>query len=509
MTNGRSRIYMYSHILIAILLAGGFSNMIAEHFSAVLPTWLFANEPGAEALLPKSFLIVQIAAFVFYILAVRFWVRPVHLLFAKGRTDMEELTRRRINGIYKFIITVSVLTSAVCIVLAIPMSYRFTGSFSFGVFLSHIVFPTLVGAYYTVYLTILYLEPYLFSRVIPQLYKDEELFRMKGGATLSIRLKLWLMVINLVVIPMLLVSASIVQNKASFVGIFSPPVGVIFMALIYILGYCEVLYKSITQPLSELVRKMERVAQGDFTVKTRIYSNDEIGMIKGHFNQMLDELAERERLKDTFGKYVSVEIAKQLMGSGKIELGGENIEATIVFSDIRNFTSMSEKMTPKDLIEFLNSYFSYITTPIMDHNGVINKFIGDAVMAVFAPQFGSEDHVNDALRAVLAMRDKLDEFNDKSAREARIRFGVGLHTGVLVAGNVGTEKRLEYTLIGDTVNIASRIESANKSLDSTILISKDAYDKAGPEVKRDLKFEKCENIVIRGKEKPLTLYKVK
>ena len=113
------------------------------------------------------------------------------------------------------------------------------------------------------------------------------------------------------------------------------------------------------------------------------------------------------RDRGRLGKFVSVEIAKQLIGSGKIRLGGENMEATILFSDIRNFTTMSSKMPAEDVVHFLNDYFSHITVPIAENNGVINKFIGDAVMAVFTPQFGSKDHVDDALHAALGMREAL------------------------------------------------------------------------------------------------------
>lgn len=508
MSESKPKVHIYNHTIVAVILAAVCSIAIAQHFAAVLPNWLYEDPLAHEEFTPDWLAMIHLALFLIYLTAAKLWNRPVHLYLNEGREELKDLARKRINGFYRFFILLSVIVTVAEQALSIPVAYMKTGSMPPQLLFGYFLIPSVLGTYYFIYLVILYLEPYIFNKVVPRLYEGEELFRLKKGATLSIRLKLWLLVISLVVVPMLLVSASVLQHQEHFTAIWPAPVAFVLVALTYILGYCEVLYKSITQPLDELVRKMERVARGDFSVKTRVYSDDELGRIKGHFNIMLDDLAERERLKDTFGKYVSVEVAKQLIESGKIELGGENIEATIIFSDIRNFTSMSEKMSPKDVVEFLNTYFSYITTPIMDHNGVINKFIGDAVMAVFAPQFGSEDHVDDALKAVLDMRGKLDEFNEKSAMDARISFGVGLHTGVLVAGNVGTETRLEYTLIGDTVNIASRIESQNKKLDSTILISQDAYDRAGPEVRKKATFEKCENIRIRGKEKPLTLYKV-
>jgi len=280
------------------------------------------------------------------------------------------------------------------------------------------------------------------------------------------------------------------------------------VAVVFILGYCEMLYRSITWPLTELATKMRRGSEGDFEAKTSVLSDDEFGRIKGHFNVMVRDLAERERIRDTFGKYVSGEIAKQLIGSGKIELGGESIEATILFSDIRNFTSMSETMSAPEVVSFLNDYFAKITVPIMEHRGVINKFIGDAVMAVFAPQFGSEAHADDCFQAILGMRKALEEYNMRRHKDDAIRFGVGVHTGLLVAGNIGTEKRLEYTLIGDTVNIASRIESQNKELDSTVLVSKEFFEKVSAERTEGHAFERFEDIRVKGKEKTLTLFKL-
>ncbi len=234
--------------------------------------------------------------------------------------------------------------------------------------------------------------------------------------------------------------------------------------------------------------------------------NDGIGELKAYFNDMVEGLAERERLKDTFGRYVSVEVAKRLMESGAISLGGESIEATVLFSDIRDFTPMSEAMPPQELVRFLNSYFSHVTVPIAEHRGMINKFIGDAVMAVFAPQFGSSAHVDDAVRAALGMREKLATFNALEKKD--VRFGVGVHVGGLVAGNIGTEKRLEYTVIGDTVNIASRIESQNKEQGSVILISEAAYERLSPALKGSLKAERRDAVRLKGKEKPMALYAI-
>lgn len=481
-------LHIYAQTLFAFVLAFFGSAIFGAHLSSLMPARV---EPGP---LGGSLSVLFDLSRLLYLPAMLWWVRPIHLYVSTQRPELKALARRRASGLYRFVVALSA-------VWAVP-----------SLLIGGAGFPALLRsateAYYLAYLGILCLEPYLFTRVMPALYEGPELFERKSGATLSIRLKLWLMVGSLVVVPMLLVSATLVKHHRSLAAIWPVPLSIVIVALCYIIGYCEVLYQSITRPLAELVRKMELVAAGDFTVRTSVLSEDELGRIKAHFNDMVEGLAERERLRDTFGRYVSVEVAKQLMKSGKVSLGGESIEATILFSDIRDFTPMSEKMTPQALVGFLNSYFSYITEPIGAHHGVVNKFIGDAVMAIFAPQFGSQDHVGDAVRAALAMRRKLEEFNTKGIVPHQVRFGVGLHTGILVAGNIGTEARLEYTVIGDTVNVASRIESLNKDLDSTLLMSEDVFRGLAPELKDSLRVERCENVRVKGKERALVLYKI-
>jgi adenylate cyclase len=317
----------------------------------------------------------------------------------------------------------------------------------------------------------------------------------------SVHAKLILLVVNLILLPLALLE--LMRRTGAGASDAWPVIAATF---IFAVGYLEILYRSIARPLNRLNEKMRQVAKGDYAAKTTVLDDDEIGELKAGFNEMVDGLAERERLKDTFGRYVSVEVAKRLVESGAVSLGGESIEATILFSDIRDFTSMSERMPPQELVAFLNEYFSYVTVPISAHNGMINKFIGDAVMAVFAPQFGSKNHVDDAVRAALGMRAKLAELNARGGPE--IKFGVGIHTGTLVAGNIGTEKRLEYTVIGDTVNVASRIEGQNKDLGSVILISETVHERLSPGLRAEVRGERCDNVKVKGREQALVLYKL-
>lgn len=488
--------WIYPQTLLALLLANAGMLVVSTHLSSLLPA------PAGEAVpvwLARLFLVWRLL----YFAAVLWWVRPIHQAAARGREDAKPLARRRAAGIYGFL---AALTAA-WYVPELVHGLLQTRPFSLGG-ASLVLLRCAVEAYYLAYLTILILEPYLMARVLPALYAGEELLGRKPAGALSIRLKLWLMVASLAAAPMLLVIASLVANYRSLSAVWPVPALIMILSLGCLVGYCEVLYQSITRPLGELMRRMDQVAEGDFATRTSVLADDELGHIKSRFNEMVSGLAERERIKDTFGRYVSIEIARQLIDSGRIELGGEDIEATILFSDIRNFTPMSERMPAKAVVDLLNAYFAHVTVPIMANRGVINKFMGDAVMGIFAPQFGSADHADDALKAVLGMRRALAEFNSKRPVPEEVRFGIGLHTGSLVAGNIGTESRLEYTVIGDTVNIASRIESENKPLGSTILISGATYAKLSPGTRALASFEKCEGVLMKGKREPLVLYRV-
>ncbi len=264
---------------------------------------------------------------------------------------------------------------------------------------------------------------------------------------------------------------------------------------------------NVQRPLAALIGRMRGVAKGDFTTKTSVLDSDEIGQLKGHFNLMLDGLQERERIKDTFGRYVSIEIAAKVMQSGKVNLEGEEIEASVLFSDIRNFTPLSESLPPRDLIQFLNAYFAHVTKPIMENGGVINKFIGDAVMAIFSPVFGREDHAAAAVRAARGMREALAEFN-RTGGYPPVFAGVGVHSGRLVAGSLGTAERTEYTVLGDTVNVAARIESETKTQGTDILVSDAVLSRLRAEDAIDVPFDSCGLILLKGKSVPLELFRV-
>jgi adenylate cyclase len=218
------------------------------------------------------------------------------------------------------------------------------------------------------------------------------------------------------------------------------------------------------------------------------------------------EEREKRKIKNIFSKYLSSNVVEELIKSEDIKLGGERKEITVLFSDIRDFTSMSEKLTPEEVVSMLNEYLSEMTDIIFANKGTLDKFIGDAVMAVFGSPIFLADHAQRAVRTAVMMIKRLNELNEKWVKEGKrtLKIGIGINSGEVIAGNMGSLKRMEYTVIGDNVNLASRLESMNKELGTEILISENTYK----EVKDIVKVRKFENIKIRGKEESITVYEV-
>lgn len=186
---------------------------------------------------------------------------------------------------------------------------------------------------------------------------------------------------------------------------------------------------------------------------------------------------EKEQLKSTFGRYVSNEVVEKILNR-KVTTSGEKREATVMFLDIKNFTTLSENVEPQQLVCILNVFFSYMIDIIQKHDGFINKFIGDAIMVVFGAPINYEDHREKAFACALEMHRSSDEINEKILEFAngwKLDFGIGINTGEIILGNVGNNIRTEYTALGDTVNLASRFERMTRILNASIILGESAY----------------------------------
>ncbi len=266
--------------------------------------------------------------------------------------------------------------------------------------------------------------------------------------------------------------------------------------------------RTVSRPVLKLVDASRLIEEGRFELDIVPSTEDELGLLTDSFVRMGKGLAERERVKETFGKFVNRQIAEQAL-KGDIALGGVRRTATIFFSDIRSFTAISEKLAPEAVVEFLNDYMTRMVDCIEKTGGVVDKFIGDAIMAVWgAPISGGtpKDDAMNAITAMLMMRRSLMEFNEGRGGDEKplIKIGCGVNTGPCLAGQIGSLQRMEYTVIGDAVNLASRIEALNKPFGSDILVSEYTYEL----VKNEILAEKMPPIKVKGKTDPLNIYSV-
>ncbi len=220
---------------------------------------------------------------------------------------------------------------------------------------------------------------------------------------------------------------------------------------------------------------------------------------------------EKAHIRHAFGKYVSEAALTRILASGAAPApGGSLAEVTILFSDIRDFTALSEKLSPQDVVELLNAYFSKVCEIILAHGGMIDKFIGDAVMAVFGAPLANADHAREAVASALGMVDAAKEFQGWMAKRFphldgwKFRIGVGLHCGPAVVGNIGSRQRLDFTVIGDTVNTASRLEGFTKEMGCPVVASLAVVDKAGPGVLTGRR----EKAHVKGKSEPVSALEV-
>lgn len=232
-----------------------------------------------------------------------------------------------------------------------------------------------------------------------------------------------------------------------------------------------------------------------------------VTMIFGYSYKFIQEGRNKEKIKNAMGKYLSQDIMQNVVQNiDDIRLGGKKANVTVLFADIRGFTSMSEKMTAEEVSVILNEYFSEIEPIITKYNGVINKFIGDAVMAIFGEPIQDINHPQNAVKCACEMLKKVEQLQDKWLFEGKpkIEIGIGINTGEAFVGNIGSEKRLEYTVIGDMVNLASRIESYNKVYKTNMLISNSTYS----HVSDIVDVIKIADVTIRGKAKKMDIYEV-
>ncbi|MFW6137642.1 MAG: adenylate/guanylate cyclase domain-containing protein [Spirochaetota bacterium] len=297
------------------------------------------------------------------------------------------------------------------------------------------------------------------------------------------------------------------------------------ITLTFAVGLILLFVKKLTDPIGNVVRTMKNIIQSnDLSRRVRVKYNDEIGHMASWFNRMVEDLElaynqvkqyayrsivakhNEERIRNIFQKYVPDEIIDQVLKTkGRELLIGKKQEVSILFSDIRSFTSISEKLSAEEIVNSLNTYFNVMVTIIIQHKGIIDKFIGDSIMAIFgAPVLHADDPQQSVLTG-LQMLQALERFNreQKSSGRPIFKIGIGINTGEVVVGNIGSTQKLDYTCVGDSVNLASRLEGLTKIYGVPIIISEYTKNRI---TDGNIPMREIDSVRVKGKREPVKIY---
>ena len=314
--------------------------------------------------------------------------------------------------------------------------------------------------------------------LFPLFFRDARPDRLQGIHPISLRMRGFMWAVSASICPigsllLLLFAPPSPGTNPQLFGVFVAVTGVAFALFSALL-----IGQSVARPVDELRVAAQAVRQGQLDVQVPLRRADEFGALIGEFNRMVTEMREKERLRQTFGAHVGRKAAEEILTRDP-GLGGTEQEITVMFVDIRSFTARSAHLSPSKAVGLLNEFLRVMVEAVEgEHGGMINKFLGDGFMALFGIGRDDRDHADKALAAARSIQRTMERLNaERGARgEDAIQIGIGINTGPAIVGSIGSPERMEFTVIGNTVNVASRIEALNKTLSTSLLISKSTRD---------------------------------
>lgn len=372
---------------------------------------------------------------------------------------------------------------------------------------------TMVGGPVTTITVFLFIEA-VWRRELPQILKGRDISSLSQAVKIPVRARLAPIMLAVSLTPLFIMAGASIKEsmtlaQAAGIQLDVTPVvkTVAFVAAVGAANAVIVslfLAHSVSQPLRSLTAGMAKAAEADFSARVAPTSNDEIGELAEGYNRMLTGLAEREKLKTAFGRYMDPDVAAEVLDRG-VDLEGEMKEVTVLFSDLRDFTGFTESRHPKEVLAKLNAYFSAMTRVIQKHKGVVLQYVGDEIYAVFGAPLPNASHADNALAAAREMRLALAELNRawSAAGEVSLEHGVGVHSGDALAGHVGSENRLSYALVGDTINTTARVCELCKIYGVDLLVTDQTAnlltDRSG--------LEEVERVTVRGRRDDVVIHR--
>jgi class 3 adenylate cyclase len=357
----------------------------------------------------------------------------------------------------------------------------------------------------------------MWRKVIGKFFPEGDLSQIKGAFRLSVKKRLIVvfLMISLFPLPLLAVTAYTKAQAMRTVDAIARTqiMSSLLIEIIFITVICVgvslllsiFVSRSVSNPLRDLETAMKKVENGNLDVQVEMVSNDEIGSVSQGFNHMVRGLEESQSIKESFGKYVSQEIRDEIL-AGRVPLDGEMKRVTMLFSDLRNFTPLVEFTHPKQVVTIINQYFSEMTEAINQNRGLVLHFVGDAIVAVFGAPVSYDDHPDTAVAAALEMRRRTLLLNESLRKQGfdPLNHGIGIHTGAVLAGNIGSKERASYTLIGDAMNLTSRIEGLTKEFLCDIILSQTTYNLlTGNFLTKNLS-----SVKVKGKKQEIMIYQL-
>ena len=360
------------------------------------------------------------------------------------------------------------------------------------------------------------IESHSRRHLIPLLFPEGRLADLTGAARISISRRIRMLFRFGTVVPMVIllvtlitlqweVDSTVLSAKAYGRGIilFTMVMGIAFFIVSGFIN--RMVSNSIVAPIHSILEVVPLIQEGRFDTRIEVISNDEIGVLSDAGNTMIRGLAERELIKDTFGRYVTPEIRDEIL-SGRIPLEGERRNATVMFADLRGFTPFVENNPPEEVISTMRDYFTAMHRAVRRHGGLVLQFVGDEIEAVFGVPVAMAHHEEAGVKAALEMCGALDNLNRDRARNGKptLEHGIGIHSGRVLAGNSGSEEQSAYALIGDAVNVASRIQDLTKEMNCRVLASRETING----LKDSYHLEEKPPVMVKGYSKPIVLYGV-
>lgn len=356
----------------------------------------------------------------------------------------------------------------------------------------------------------------VYAKSLPTLITTTNTSKFLSGSRLAGKLAFIFVIIG--VLPALLIGLDLTVFSAirRAQGLTSEQVIALDLtaSLYVIIASIVFVSRSLLAPTRELFKAQEAVQRGDLSYKAAVLTNDELGEVTMRFNLMVDALREREFMKTALHRYLSPQVAAELIASGGT-ITSKSVEATVMFTDITGFTTLSETLAPQETVDLLNAYFALLNTIVVDAGGTVNNFIGDAIVAVFNVPDSHPKHARAAVEAAIAIQAALAQkwFTLTNAEGQKVNVQlptrIGINTGFVYAGTIGSSERQGYTVYGDAVNLSARIEPLNKQFQTNILIAESTVTSACAQgLNGDLLISKGE-VSITGRQGRVVLFGVR